>query len=53
MGFAIRGNLTNTFSLCDVKATEPQTVDVMDCSPTHGLAQCPRAVRVVGIGPGR
>lgn len=53
MGIAIRRSLTNVFLLYDVKATEPQTVKVMDCSFTHVLARCPRAVRVVAICQGQ
>lgn len=51
---ASRRNLTNAFLLCDdIKVTEPQTVDVMDCTLTHVPARCPRAIRVIGICAGR
>lgn len=38
---------------CDIKATEPESVDVLDCTLTHILTQCPRAIRVVGICQGQ
>ena len=47
-----RRNLTNVFLLCVIKATEPQSVGVMDYTLTHVPARCPRAIRVVGICQG-
>lgn len=47
MGLAIRRNPTSVSLLCDIKATEPRTVDVMDYSLTQVLAWCPRPTRVV------
>lgn len=53
MGLAIKRNLTNMPLFCDMKAIEPRIVGVMDCSLIHVLAQCPRAIRVVGICQGQ
>lgn len=53
MCFESRRNLTNVILFCDIKATEPESVDVLDCTLTHILTQCPRAIRVVGICQGQ